>query len=91
MARVELTKHLQRFCEATDGDAPGATIGEVLDAFFAAQPSARPYILDEHGRVRRHVVIFHNDEQMTDRSDLSQTVTDTDTDTIHVMQALSGG
>lgn len=89
MACVELTKHLQRFCDAADAEASGATIREVLDAYFTEQPSARTYVLDEHGRVRRHVVIFHNDEQMTDREDLSQAVGESDT--IHIMQALSGG
>ena len=36
MATVELTTHLRRFCGAADATAPGATVGEVLEAYFAA-------------------------------------------------------
>lgn len=89
MAKVELTKHLHRFAGAADGDAPGSTVGEVLDAFFADQPGVRPYVVDEHGAIRRHVVVFLNGRQLLDRTDLGEPVAADDT--IHIMQALSGG
>lgn len=89
MARVELTKHLHRFAGAEDGEAEGATVGEVLEAYFAAQPHVRSYVVDEHGAIRKHVVVFLDGRQLQDRRNLSQPVGPDDT--IHIMQALSGG
>lgn len=89
MATVELTKHLQRFCGAADAEVSGETIREVLDAYFAEQPKVQPYIVDEHGAIRRHVVVFLNGRQLVDRAGLTEAVADGDT--IHIMQALSGG
>ena len=89
MAKVELTKHLQRFCGAADATAPGTTVREVLDAYFDAQPQVRSFVVDEHGAIRRHVVVFLNGQQLVDREGLGEAVADDDT--IHVMQALSGG
>jgi hypothetical protein len=45
--------------------------------------------MDETGAIRKHVVVFLNDEQLVDRVGLTQPVADTDT--LHVLQALSGG
>lgn len=89
MATVELTKHLHRFTGAADATVDGETVGQVLDAYFAAQPQVRSYIVDEHGAIRRHVVVFINGRQLVDRADLSEQVAPDDT--IHLMQALSGG
>lgn len=89
MATVELTKHLHRFTGAADAVVGGATVREVLDAYFTEQPQVRPYIVDEHGSIRRHVVVFLNGNQLLDRSGLGEAVGPTDT--IHLMQALSGG
>ena len=89
MATVELTKHLQRFCGAADGRAEGATVGEVLDAYFADQPQVRPYVVDEHGAIRKHVVVFVDGRQLTDRVELGDAVGPDAT--THIMQALSGG
>ena len=89
MAQVELSKHLHRFAGAEDGIAEGATVGEVLDAFFAAQPHVRPYVVDEHGAIRKHVVVFLDGRQLLDRRDLGESVGPDAT--LHIMQALSGG
>ena len=89
MAVIEVTAHLERFCGATGDTVPGTTVGEVLDGWFARQPQVRPYVVDEHGAIRKHVVVFLNGTQLVDRVRLGQAV-DPD-DTIHVMQALSGG
>lgn len=89
MATVALTKHLHRFTGGTDAVVAGSTVREVLDAYFADQPKVRPYVMDETGAIRKHVVVFLNDEQLVDRVGLTQPVADTDT--LHVLQALSGG
>ena len=89
MATVEVTRHLQRYAACEDAEVEGTTVREVLDAYFARYPAVRGYVVDEHGDVRRHVVVFLNGRQLTDRANLGQAVGPTDT--IHVMQALSGG
>ena len=62
---------------------------DVLDRVFADNPLLRSYVLDDQGRVRRHVNIFLNDESIADRERLSDPVGPDDD--IYVFQALSGG
>jgi sulfur-carrier protein len=61
----------------------------VLDAVFATQPRLRSYILDDQGRVRRHVAIYVNGDRIADRNRLGDPVTEADE--VFVFQALSGG
>ncbi|MDX1484159.1 MAG: MoaD/ThiS family protein [Alphaproteobacteria bacterium] len=89
MARVCFTGHLQRHIACADADVPGATVGEVLDAVFAANPGLRSYLLDDQGRVRKHVNIFVNNDAVADRDRLSDPVAEGDE--VFVFQALSGG
>ena len=46
-------------------------------------------MVDEHGRLRKHMAIFVNNQPLKDRVELSDAVSE-DTE-IYVMQALSGG
>ena len=62
---------------------------EVLDAVFAANSSLRGYVLDEHGAVRKHMVVFVSGEMIRDREKLSDPVPAEAE--VYVMQALSGG
>jgi hypothetical protein len=64
-------------------------VREALDAVFAANPPLRSYILDDQGRLRRHVNIFVNETMISDR--LRQSDAIRATDEIYVLQALSGG
>jgi molybdopterin synthase sulfur carrier subunit len=89
MPRVSFTPQLQRFLDAPAADVAGATVREALDAIFAGNPRLRGYIVDEHGRLRKHVTLFAGDRAIVDRTALSDPV-DADTE-IFVMQALSGG
>jgi molybdopterin synthase sulfur carrier subunit len=89
MARVSFTSHLGRHLACPTELVPGGTVREVLDGYFARHPGVRPYVLDEQSVVRRHVVIFIDGEQATDRDALSDRVKDGAE--IFVMQALSGG
>jgi len=61
----------------------------VLDAVFADNASARSYVLDDRGSVRKHMTIFVNGEAIRDRVALSDPVPDDGE--VYVMQALSGG
>ena len=89
MARVTFTANLQRFVECPPLQANGRTVREVLDAAFAVHERARGYILDEHGALRHHVVVFVNGAQVSDRNTLGDPV-GPDAE-LYVMQALSGG
>ena len=89
MARVVFTRNLQRHVPAPPADAPGETVRAVLEAVFAANPQARGYVLDEHGKLRKHMTIYVNGEAIADRAGLSDRVSEQSE--IYVMQALSGG
>jgi molybdopterin synthase sulfur carrier subunit len=89
MARVAFTANLQRHINCPEQQAAGNTVRAVLDNVFAAHPGLRGYLLDDQGRVRRHVAIYLNDARIVDREHLSDSVTDADE--VFVFQALSGG
>jgi len=52
-------------------------------------PGMADYILENDGALRKHVNIFIGENMIKDRTELSDTVKNTDT--IFIMQALSGG
>ena len=64
----------------------GATLTEMLADLDAHYPGIRFRVVDEQGRLRQHMKIFVNQENVRD---LSTAITDGDEVTI--MQALSGG
>lgn len=63
----------------------GATVVEVLQELERSQPALDGWILDERGRIRRHINIFVNGEQETEEAAVS------DADRIDVLPAISGG
>ena len=89
MATVAFTANLQRHLPAPTSTVTGETVAACLQTVFEQQPSLRDYILDEHGAVRKHVVVFVNGQPIQDRTELTDAVAPTDE--IYVMQALSGG
>ena len=89
VARVSFTSNLRRHVDCPAEQAAGATVREVLDAYFDGHPAVRSYVLDEQGRVRRHVAVFVGGSQLVDVVTQSDPV-DADTEVV-VMQALSGG
>jgi hypothetical protein len=89
MARVVFTQNLQRHVSCPPADVSGQTVREVLDAIFVTNLRARGYIVDEHGALRKHMLVFVNGEQVRDRSQLSDPVPAGSE--VYVMQALSGG
>lgn len=89
MARVTFTANLKRHVDCPPAGTSGSTVREVLDAVFADNPRLRSYVLDEHGRLRRHVNVYVNRETVSDRVGLSDAVGEDDE--IFVFQALSGG
>jgi len=89
MADVAFTPNLERHVECPRRAAPGATVREVLDGVFADNPRLRGYVVDERGALRRHMTVFVDGRQISDRERLSDRVEPRSE--IYVMQALSGG
>jgi hypothetical protein len=89
MPRVVFTPNIQRHVACPEAEAAGATVREVLDGVFAANPQARSYVLDDQGALRRHMTIFIDGVMISDRKGLVDSVDEAST--IYVFQALSGG
>ena len=89
MAKVCFTQNLRRHVGCPEEEVEGATLRAVLDAYFARHPLVKGYVLDEHGALRPHVVVFIGGERATDRAALADPVPGGAE--VWVMQALSGG
>ncbi len=89
MPRVSFTENLKRHLDVPPVTAAAGTVREVLDAVFAVNPRLRSYLVDDQGRLRRHVNVFINDRLARDRVGLADPVSEADE--VFVFQALSGG
>jgi molybdopterin converting factor small subunit len=90
MPHVAFTKHLQRFFPTLEeGEVPGGTVRELIDELERRYPGFRSYVVDEAGRLRRHVNVFVGSEPIYDRRALSDAVKADDK--VYILQALSGG
>lgn len=89
MPHIAFTAQLQRFTETPALDTCASTLAEALAEAFQCNPRLKPYILDEQGHLRPHVVVFIEDRRAQDRTGLSDPLRDTDR--IYVLQALTGG
>jgi sulfur-carrier protein len=65
--------------------ADGATVGELLAGLERDEPALRGWILDERGRVRRHINVFVNGEYGGEETPVGAD------DRIDVLPAISGG
>lgn len=89
MPIIHVTSHLRHVAPSGPTTVEAATLGAALDAYFATAPRVRSYIVDDQGRLRRHVAVFIDGELLLDKKDLGRRVAPTSE--IYVMQALSGG
>jgi sulfur-carrier protein len=89
MAQMYFTSWLRDLAPDAPVAAPGTTVGEALAALLAERPQIRSYVLDEQGRLRKHVCIFADGNRLPREAALDHRI-ETNT-TLHVMQALSGG
>ncbi len=87
--RATFTSTLRRHREVPEAQAEGATVREVLDRVFVKDPLLRSYVLDDQGRLRRHVNVYLDGAMIADRARLSGPA-GPDAQ-IRVLQALSGG
>lgn len=89
MPSVAFTPNLRRHLDAPPLEVAGATVREALDAALAPNPRLRGYVLDDQGRLRRHVTVFVDGAAIRDREGLGDPVGPAAA--LLVMQALSGG
>jgi len=89
MATVTFTQNIQRHIDCPPTEAPGDTVAGVLNHVFELNPTARGYVLDEHGALRKHMAVFVDGQLITDRTTLSDPVSP-DAE-VYILQALSGG
>ncbi|RMF26335.1 MAG: molybdenum cofactor biosynthesis protein MoaD [Bacteroidetes bacterium] len=75
MPLLKFTYALKRFFpELSDLELPGDSLRDLLQAADRQHPGLLHYILDEQGRLRRHVNIFIDGELLRDRTGLSDAV-----------------
>jgi len=86
---VTFAKAFRRHVDCPDLAVAGDTVRTALDAYFDVYPAVRSYVLDDAGAVRKHVAVFHDDDLIVDRSQLSDAVADGDR--LHIFRAPSGG
>jgi hypothetical protein len=90
MPHVSFTRHLQRFFpDLVEGDVPGTTVREVVDALERQHPGIAAYLTDDVGRLRPHVNVFVGEEPIRDRQGLRDAVAPGER--VFILQALSGG
>jgi len=89
MPTVSFTANIQRHVACPVVRADGRTVREVLNSVFNENASARGYVLDDQGALRRHMIVFVDGRAVADRTKLSDPVSESSE--VYVMQALSGG
>jgi sulfur-carrier protein len=85
MPVVTLRGQLKAIAGTGEHDAGGATIGELLRALEAERPALGGWILDERGRIRRHINVFVNGVQGEEGTPVGEH------DRVDVLPAISGG
>ena len=66
-----------------------SSVGEALDAVATRFPRLRERLRDEHGRLREHVNVFANADEM--RALDGERTALRDGDVVHIIPAVSGG
>jgi molybdopterin synthase sulfur carrier subunit len=89
MPVVRFTRNIQRHVECPEFEAAGTTVRDVLESYFVSHPRARGYVLDDQNRLRPHMAVFVDGNQLMDRDALSDAVASTAL--LDIVQALSGG
>ena len=86
MTTVRLREPLKRLAGGrADHELEGATVVEVLAALEREQPALAGWILDERGRLRRHINVYVRGERCGAESPVG------DGDRVDVLPAISGG
>jgi len=89
MATIRFTANLARHRPTPELQAVGDDLASVLHNALSGDPLLSGYVLDEQGRLRKHVNIFINGALVQDRVRLTDPVPASAE--IYIIQALSGG
>jgi molybdopterin converting factor small subunit len=84
--KVLIPTPLRSYTQAAQVEADGATLAELLADLDRRYPGIRFRMIDEQDRIRQHMRIFVNGEQVRD---LSTSLVPRDE--VQILQALSGG
>jgi molybdopterin synthase sulfur carrier subunit len=86
MALVSLRGQLKNLADGrSELPVEGATVVDLLRGLEQAQPAMSGWILDERGRIRRHINVFVNGERGSEDTPVGPD------DRIEVLPAISGG
>jgi molybdopterin synthase sulfur carrier subunit len=86
MARVRLRNPLRELAGGhAEHELAAATVLEALRALERAHPATAGWVLDERGRIRRHINVFVNGEQGGETTPLEPA------DRVEIIPAISGG
>jgi molybdopterin synthase sulfur carrier subunit len=85
MALVRLRGPLKALAGGAEHPVEGTSVAELLSALERTQPALQGWILDERGRIRRHINVFVNGEKGTEETAVAND------DRIDVLPAISGG
>jgi sulfur-carrier protein len=90
MPTVKFTSNLKRFYpDLKPLKVAGANVAEVLMEVEQNHRGLRDYLVDENGKLRKHVNIFIGNNMVADREQLADKLSENDE--VYIMQALSGG
>jgi len=84
--RVLIPSALRSYTERSEAEVGGATLAAVLADLDRQYPGIRFRMIDEQDRIRPHIRIFVNGEQVRDLAQPLRV-----TDEVVIVQALSGG
>jgi molybdopterin converting factor small subunit len=85
MALVRLRGQLKAMAGGSEHPLEAATVVELMRALEAARPALAGWILDERGRIRRHINVFVNGERGAETTPVREE------DRVDVLPAISGG
>ena len=74
---------------ATEVDAGGSTVGDVLQALVEQHPDTKAQLFSDDGELNRFVNVYLNDEDVRVLDGLGTAVSDTDT--VMILPAMAGG
>jgi len=92
MATVAMTPHLYRYfpqLEQISVEVEAGSVAHAIQQLEQQAPGFSSYVLDDHGALRRHVMISIDDNLLVDRKGLSDLIGAEST--LYIFQALSGG
>lgn len=89
MPRIAFTAHLRSVGPERPAECGGACLAEMLDALSGDYPRLKDYLLDDQGRLRKHVAVFVDGVMVPREGALSRALEPSSQ--VYVFQALSGG